>query len=192
MGILHTIGGFFLDIIETAVVALSIFLILYLFIMQPHQVNGQSMDLTFRDGEYLMTDKISYRFGLPKRGDVIVFEAPPAAQCPEGAGCDFIKRVIGLPGDTVEVKNDHYYVNGKLLSEPYLDASVLTKPFNYTQNGPVLIPEGSYFVSGDNRPHSSDSRMWGPVDFKKIVGKVFFRYWPINRIGPITHPEINL
>ncbi len=181
------IGAFFLDIIETVVIALSIFLILYLFIMQPHQVNGQSMEPNFHHAEYVMTDKLSYRFGQPQRGDVIVFEAPPAANCPEGTGCDFIKRVIGLPGDTVEVKDGHFYVNNIYLEENYIDASVDTKPGLYTSRGPIVVPPGNYFVSGDNRNHSSDSRVWGPVPFDKIVGKVFFRYWPINRIGPIQH-----
>ena len=190
MSFFQSVGAFFLDIIETAVVALSIFLILYLFIMQPHQVNGQSMDPTFQHGEYVMTDKLSYRFNNPQRGDVVVFKAPTSAQCPEGAGCDFIKRIIGLPGDTVEVKDNHFYLNGELLAEPYLDSSVVTKPYNYTLNGPVMVPQNSYFVSGDNRPHSSDSRLWGPVSRDDIVGKVFFRYWPIPRIGIITHPEI--
>ncbi len=185
MSIFRDVGAYFVDIIETVVVALSIFLILYLFIMQPHQVNGQSMDPTFHDKEYLMTDKLSYKFGKPQRGDVVVFQAPPAAQCPEGTGCDYIKRVIGIPGDTVEVKDNHFYVNGKLLKESYLDESVVTMPMAYTKNGPVMVPEGTYFVSGDNRPHSSDSRAFGPVELNLIVGKVFFRYLPLDRIGII-------
>jgi len=187
MAFFEGVGSFFIDIIETVVVALSIFLILYLFIVQPHQVNGQSMEPNFHNAEYLMTDKISYKMGLPKRGDIVVFEAPPAAECPEGTGCDFIKRVIGVPGDTVEVKDNHFYVNDVLLKEDYISDSVLTLPGPYTQTGPVTVPEGSYFVSGDNRPHSSDSRFWGPVDLKLIVGKVFLRYWPLNRIGLIRH-----
>jgi signal peptidase I len=181
------IGAFFLDIIETVVVALSIFLVLYLFIMQPHQVNGQSMEPTFHHGEYVMTDKISYKTGDPKRGDVVVFAAPPAANCPEGGGCDYIKRIIGIPGDVVEVKNNHYYVNQQKVDEPYLDDAVITLPGYYTSNGPVIIPPNSYFVSGDNRPFSSDSRAWGPIEKEHIVGKVFFRYWPPVRIGLITH-----
>ncbi len=182
-----TIGAFFLDIIETVVIALSIFLILYLFIMQPHQVNGQSMDPTFHHAEYVMTDKVSYKLHKPQRGDVVVFEAPVAANCPEGTGCDFIKRIIGLPGDMVEVKDNHLYVNGSFVEEPYLEDTVLTKAGTYTFNGPVSIPDDNYFVVGDNRPHSSDSRAWGPVPFDRIVGKVFFRYWPLDRIGPISH-----
>lgn len=182
---LHAIGGFFLDIIETVVIALSIFLIVYLFIMQPHQVNGASMFPAYEDGEYLLTDKISYRMHVPQRGDVIVFRAPEAAQCPEGTGCDFIKRIIGLPGDTIEVKSDSIYVNGTLLEEPYLPQGTPSRPGTYTQNGPVKIAEGEYFVLGDNRNHSSDSRTWGQVPEKNIVGKVFFRYWPPQLIGPV-------
>jgi len=158
---------------------------MYLFIMQPHQVNGQSMEPTYHDGEYLMTDKVSYKFGVPKRGDIVVFKAPPNAGCPEGTGCDYIKRVIGLPGDTVEVKDNHLYLNDELLVEPYLSDTLMTKAGEFTSNGPIIVPPGSYFVSGDNRPHSSDSRVWGPVPLDLIVGKVFFRYWPLSRMGII-------
>jgi signal peptidase I len=183
---LRIVGGFFLDIIETVVIALSIFLIVYLFVMQPHQVNGSSMVPTFENGEYLLTDKISYKTGLPGRGDVVVFHAPDSAQCPEGTGCDFIKRIIGLPGDTIEVKNGSLYLNGEKLSEVYLPDDFVTRPGNYTLSGPVVVPEGNYFVVGDNRDHSSDSRFWGTVSFEKIVGKVFFRYWPPARVGVIS------
>ncbi|OGV97487.1 signal peptidase I [Microgenomates group bacterium RBG_16_45_19] len=183
--VFRTIGGFFLDIIETVVIALSIFLIVYLFLMQPHQVNGDSMIPNFHHGEYLLTDKISYKFNQPKRGDVVVFRSPPQAQCPEGAGCDFIKRVIGLPGDTVTITNNHVVVNNQPLDETYIGAAIETRPGAYMANGPVTIPTGQYFVLGDNRPHSSDSRTWGPVEMGNIVGHVFFRYWPLNRIGQL-------
>lgn len=181
------IGNFFLDIIETVVIALSIFLIVYLFLVQPHQVNGASMFPNFEDGQYLLTDKISYRTGKPQRGDVIVFAAPESAQCPEGTGCDFIKRVIGLPGEQIEVKNDHFYINGRQLTEDYLPPDLVTRANNYTMNGPIVVPSNSYFVAGDNRTHSSDSRAWGPVPFQNIVGKVFFRYWPPQVTGLIQH-----
>jgi signal peptidase I len=188
-GFLKIVGGFFLDIIETVVVALSIFLIVYLFVMQPHQVNGQSMFPNFENGEYLLTDKISYRFNNPERGDIVVFKAPDLAQCPQGAGCDFIKRIIGLPGDIVEVKPDGVYVNNTRLPEAYIPVSVETRPMQFTQNGAVVVPPNMYFVMGDNRPHSSDSRAWGPVPFTNIVGKVFFRYWPPSRVGTLSHGE---
>lgn len=179
------VGGFFLDIIETVVVALSIFLVVYLFIMQPHQVNGASMFPTYEDGQYLLTDKISFKTGKPARGDVVVFKAPPAAMCPEGTGCDFIKRVIALPGETVEVKNNQVWVNGTVLVEDYLPEGTPTQAGNFTNRGQVKVPENNYFVMGDNRNHSSDSRAWGPVELNLIVGKVFFRYWPPQKAGLI-------
>jgi signal peptidase I len=181
----RAIGGFFLDIIETVVIALSIFLIVYLFIMQPHQVNGSSMFPTYEDGQYLLTDKISYKTGVPKRGDVIVFKAPDSAGCPEGTGCDFIKRIIGLPGDLVEIKDDGVYVNNQLLTEAYLPSTTVTRAGNFTINGAVRVPDNSYFVMGDNRNHSSDSRIWGTVNKNLIVGKVFFRYWPPQAVSLI-------
>jgi signal peptidase I len=185
----RAIGAFFLDIIETVVIALSIFLILYLFIMQPHQVNGQSMDPTYHHGEYVMTDKLSYKFGLPQRGEVVVFEAPPAANCPDGNGCDFIKRIIGIPGDTIEIRDNHIFINNVILNESYIADSVKTVAGAYTSDGPIIVPPGSYFAVGDNREHSSDSRVWGPIALDHIVGKVFFRYWPLDRLGIITKAQ---
>src|SRR5690606_15517599 len=102
----------FLDIIEIVVVALSIFMVVYLFFMQPHQVNGQSMEPTLISGEYVLTDKVSYQTGSPRRGDVVVFHAPEAAGCAAGTGCDFIKRVLAVPGDTLMIKDEAVYVNG--------------------------------------------------------------------------------
>lgn len=179
------LGEFFLDIIETVVIALSIFLVVYLFFMQPHQVNGQSMVPNFHSGEYVLTDKITYKFRNPKRGEVIVFHAPDAAQCPKGTGCDFIKRVIGEPGDTIAVQNNHYYVNGEVLAEPYIPADYPTSVGAFTRDRTITLTDGEYFVSGDNRPYSSDSRAWGPITKNEIVGKAFFRYWPLNVAGII-------
>lgn len=189
MFIVRTVSHFFLDMIETMVIALSIFLVVYLFAVQPHQVNGQSMVPNFQSGEYLLSDKVSYRSRDPLRGEVVVFHAPPAADCPEGTGCDFIKRVIGLPGDTVEVKNNHFFVNNVQLSEDYIPESYKILPGNFTKNGPVTVPDGQFFVSGDNRPYSSDSRQWGPINKSNIVGRAFFRYWPPKVSGWINKAE---
>lgn len=187
--IFKSISKLFLDFIETIVIALSIFLVVYLFFVQPHQVNGHSMDPTFQNGEYLLTDKISYRFNNPQRGDVVVFHAPDTAQCPKGTGCDFIKRVIAIPGETVEIKNTHIYINGNLLSEPYIAAENETLPGTYTQGRPIIVGPDEYFCVGDNRLASSDSRVWGPVHISQIVGKAFFRYWPIKTMGIIEATE---
>lgn len=189
--LLSYIGAFFLDLIETVAIALSIFLVIYLFLVQPHQVNGQSMAPNFADSEYVLTDKISYQFGSPERGDVIVFHAPPEANCAEGTGCDFIKRIVGLPGETVEVKNQHIYINSQMLPEPYLKDDVATRAGDYTQGKSVKLGSDEYFVCGDNRPYSSDSRSWGPIKRSDIIGKAFFRYWPVERMGVIQHVAYN-
>jgi len=183
--IIRSFSSFFLDLIETVVIGLSLFLVVYLFFMQPHQVNGQSMVPNFESGEYVLTDKISYRIGDPKRGDVVVFHAPPAANCPVGTGCDFIKRVIGTPGETIEVKNDAIYVDGVALEEDYIPDEFDILPGTFTRDRAITLSEKEYFVSGDNRPYSSDSRAWGPIEREDIVGKAFFRYWPVDTIGPI-------
>lgn len=179
------IGALFADIMETIVISLSIFLVVYLFLLQPHQVNGQSMVPNFQDGDYVLTDKISYRLNTPRRGDVVVFHAPESAQCAKGTGCDFIKRILALPGETVAVYDSHIFVNNQPLAEPYLPAGFQTLPGGYTQNGPVTLGPDEYFVVGDNRPHSSDSRAWGPIHASDIVGKAFFRYWPFSEAGVI-------
>ena len=141
----------------------------------------------FQDGEYVLTDKISYRLGKPQRGDVIVFHAPTAANCPKGTGCDFIKRVIGLPGDRVEVKDNALWVNNVKLDEPYIPSTFEILPGNYTKGKIVTLGADEYFVSGDNRPYSSDSRAWGPITSKEIVGRAFFRYWPPQAAGWVEH-----
>lgn len=186
--LLTKIGAFFLDMIETLVIALSIFLVMYLFFMQPHQVNGQSMVPNLQSGEYVLTDKVSYKTRNPVRGEVVVIRAPEAANCPKGTGCDFIKRVIGLPGETVEVADNGFKINGIALNEPYIPADFETLPGKFTQNGPITLGPDEYFVSGDNRPYSADSRAWGPVTKDGIVGRAFFKYWPTSVIGLI--PEV--
>lgn len=192
MNVLQSLGSFFLDIIETVVIALSIFLVVYLFLMQPHQVNGQSMVPTFQSGEYVLTDKISYKLGVPKRGDVIVFHAPEAANCPQGTGCDFIKRILGLPGETVEVKENGIWVNGVKLTEPYIPGSFETLAGAFTKNRAITLGPNEYFVSGDNRPYSSDSRAWGAITNQDIVGKAFFRYWPPQVAGWVKHEAYSI
>lgn len=186
MSIFRSLSAVFLDIVETVVVALSIFLVIYLFFMQPHQVSGQSMEPTFLDGEYVLTDKVSYQTGEPQRGDVVVFHAPEASGCPEGTGCDFIKRVMALPGDTISVHDNALYINGRPLPEPYIPPENVTKAGAFTEGGrEVLLGENEYMVIGDNRPFSSDSRVWGPIGKEEIVGRAFFRYWPVDKMGII-------
>ena len=186
---LSKIAGGFLDLVETVAISLSIFLVIYLFLMQPHQVNGQSMLPNFQDGEHVMTDKISYKFREPMRGEVVVFHAPPAAGCVEGTGCDFIKRIIAVPGDKVAVHDNAIWINGQKLPEPYIPDDFEILPGRATLNEEIYLGPGEYFVSGDNRPHSSDSRFWGPITKDEIVGRVFLRYWPISEIELIKKAE---
>jgi len=135
----------------------------------------------FYNGEYLLTDKISYRFKEPKYGEVVVFKAP------KNEDYDYIKRLIGMPGDRVVIRDGRVYVNGQLLDESgYLDASVKTRPGIYAKGGlSITVPSGAYFALGDNRDNSSDSRDWGPVPVENIVGKAWVRYWPLNKMGVI-------
>lgn len=184
MKILRVIGGFFLDIIETGVFALSLFVLVYVFLAQPHQVSGNSMYPTFHDGEYLLTNKLAYRTGVPKRGDVVIFRAPGGAHCPAGGACDFIKRIIGEPGETVSLQGGVVYVNNRLLPETYLPAGLTTSGEAFlSEGGRVSLGEDEYLVMGDNRQGSSDSRSWGPITSKSIIGKGWFRYWPPNKMG---------
>ena len=175
---LRRTSAFFMDIVEVFVISMSIFIVVYLFLMQPHQVKGNSMFPTYHDGEYLMTDKVSYRFRTPKRGEVVVFKAPI------NEDFDFIKRVIGVPGDRVMVKGGSIYVNGIEIEETYLPPEYETRGGRFLREGvEVVVPENSYICIGDNRGHSSDSREWGPVPIENFVGRGFFRYWPLNKIG---------
>jgi len=178
---LKRLGAFFLDVLEVVVFAIAFFLFLYLLVFQPHKIKGSSMDPNFKDAEYLLTDKITYRFKEPKRGDVVVFKAPGLD------GEEFIKRIIGLPGEDISVKENKVYINNNVLIETYLPSDKYTSGGTFLPEGNIVeIPEGYYFVMGDNRQHSSDSRSWGLVPKKDISGKAWFVYWPISDIGTVN------
>ncbi len=184
MNIVRKIYVFLLDTIQSILIAASIFLVIYLFFFRPFQVTGLSMFPNFQDKEYVLTNLISLRFSNPTIGDVVVFTAPPDPTK------DFIKRVIGTPGDTVMVKNGEVYVNGKKLDESaYLKSDVKTYAGAFLGEGQTItVPQDQYFVMGDNRPESSDSREWGFVPQKNLIGKSFFVYWPVNDMGFVTNP----
>jgi signal peptidase I len=178
---------FFLDFVETIVIALAIFVVVYRFLFQPHQVKGNSMFDNFHNGEYLLTDKISYQFKEPLHGDVVVFKAPG------NEDYDYIKRIVGLPGDRVMVKDGRVYLNGQLLDESgYLDSRIRTRSGAYAREGLTLtVPQGAYFVLGDNRDNSSDSRDWGAVPHENMVGRAWVRYWPLNKLGVVEkYPKL--
>lgn len=143
------------------------------FFFTPIIVDGESMMPTLEDRDRMIVNKLSYVMGEPERFDIIVFHAPEEK--------DYIKRVIGLPGDQIEYRNDILYVNGEPYKEPYLDqykealmGGTLTEPFS------VTVPEGHLFVMGDNRRYSKDSRHIGPVSMEKVLGKTNLIYWPID------------
>ncbi len=176
-----------MDIIQVIVFASAIFAFIYLLILQPHKIKGLSMSPNFPDGEYLLTDKVSYRFHEPERGDVVVFEAPTSTE-----GEEFIKRIIGLPGEKISIQNANIYINGRELNEEYIANNIYTSGGSFLAEGKtVTVPEGQFFVAGDNRPHSSDSRAWGFIGIKAITGRAWLIYWPISFAGTIKAPTYN-
>ena len=139
------------------------------------------MTPNFEDGEMILTDKISYRFSQPKRGDVIIFQSPTINK-------DLIKRVIGLPGETISIENGEVKVNDKPLTETYI--SVQTPPGAFLAEGQkYIIPANDYIVLGDNRSNSLDSKEWGTLEKKNIIGRAWFVYWPPGKISFV--PSVN-
>ena len=180
-------GFWLLDALEPVVLAFAVFMMIYLFVAQPHKVDGNSMFPTFHNKEYILTDKLSYFKGKPQRGDVIVFHAPPPNDS------DFIKRIIGMPGETIILKDGYVYVDGRQLPEMYLPSTFSTSEKSFLRNGvPYKIPPGYYMAFGDNRNFSADSREFGPISAKSIVGRAFFVYWPPDRVGLVKHPKYSL
>ncbi|KKU87470.1 MAG: Signal peptidase I [Microgenomates group bacterium GW2011_GWF2_47_9] len=187
MWFLRNLWLFILDFIETIVVSLAIFALVYMFLFQPHQVDGQSMEPTFHNNEYILTDKLSYRLHAPKRGDVVVFHSP------QDQRVDFIKRIVGVPGDTLMIQGGHVYLNGEKLAETYINDPGKVLPGKFMKEGQSLkVPSDNYLVMGDNRLHSSDSREWGLVTKQGIVGRAFFRYWPVPAFGVLPTAEKEL
>lgn len=163
---------------KVIIIALFISLPIRYFIAEPFIVNGASMDPTFASGQFLIVDRISYKLGEPKRGDVIVFEYP------NNPSVYYIKRIIGLPGETVKIKDGSVTIEnadfpkGFVLDEPYVDASHRSKDTSIEK---LLGDE--YFVMGDNRAQSSDSRAWGPLEYSYIVGRPIIRILPVNTLS---------
>lgn len=187
MSLLRKIYSILLDLVETFVIAAGIFVVIYAFLFRPFQVNGESMIPNFQHGEYVLTNLITLRISPLKRGDVIVFKAPPNVEK------DYIKRVIGLPGERVSMKDGKVYVNGKPLDESsYLSFDNRTSGRQFIREGQeIAIPADNFFVLGDNRDFSSDSREWGFVNSDKIIGKSFIVYWPLEKLKIVKDVEYN-
>ena len=178
-----------IDWVVTIVVAVGAVLAIKAWVVNPYRIPSSSMEPTLHCAQPLpgclasfsdrvLANRFIYHFRDPERGDVVVFETPPRAQLECGAGGTFVKRLIGLPGDTLVQRNGVLRVNGQVLQEPYLEpAQRGGRDFS------AGVPPGRYFMMGDNRPSSCDSRDWGPVSRENLVGPVFAVYWPPQRIG---------
>jgi signal peptidase I len=165
-----------MEIVEFAFIALLIVIPVRMFIAQPFIVSGASMEDTFHSGEYLIVDQISYHLEDPKRGDVIVFRYP------QDPSKFFIKRIIGMPGDTISIEGNTVDIKTKdgedvVLDEPYI------KSMKENTSLSEVLGDREYFVMGDNRDFSSDSRVWGVLQKEKIIGKAFLRLFPFNEAG---------
>lgn len=168
--------GFIIDTVETILLALVLFLAINALSARV-RVENVSMQPTLNPGEFLLVNRVAYKLSDPSIGDIIVFHAPGVAEL------DYIKRVIGLPGDQINISNGVVYVNDLPLFEPYIAQSP-----NYT--GSWEVPENHYFVLGDNRNNSSDSHLWGFVPDEDIVGRALLIYWPLSEMSLLTQPGI--
>ncbi len=181
--------GCLLEIVETLVLTLVIFFVIQTFVAQPYQVKQESMERTLEPGQYVLVDKLTPRIDTYKRGDIVVFKPPPDWVQPDNT--PFIKRVIGVGGDTIEVRDDgKVYVNDVAIDEPYLYADGdVPEP---TDADPDLnswtIPEGELFLMGDHRANSADSRAFGAVPVDNVIGRAWLRYWPMDTFGILTTP----
>ena len=174
--------SFIFEVVKIFIIALVIVVPIRYFLFQPFVVKGESMEPNFHSGDYLIVDELSYRLRDPQRGEIIVFRSPI-----DSSSC-YIKRIIGLPGETVEIKNGvvEVYTNKGLTildEESYLPADIKT-------SGDIKISLGKdqYFVLGDNRPRSYDSRRFGPLSRKNIIGRVYLRAWPLYMSAKIEAP----
>lgn len=175
------------DVVKVFLIALAIVLPIRAYIAQPFVVRGASMEQSFQDRDYLVIDEISYAFRTPQRGEAIVFRYP------RDPNQYFIKRIVGLPGETVEIRggvvriSNEDYPDGFVLSEPYLSPGL-----NQTQPEMSLtLGQEEYFVLGDNRVASSDSRVWGPLPRRFIVGRALIRAWPVSRAGVVGDASVS-
>jgi signal peptidase I len=171
-GRLAGLGPALRELVETILLTLVIFFIIR-FAVENYKIEGYSMQPNFQDGQFLLVNKLSYMVGHPQRGDVIVFHFPL------NVTKNYIKRVIGLPGEQIQIRQGQVYVNGALIDERY--------PLNHADYdwGPETVAADEYFVLGDNRPESSDSHYWGSVPAKDVVGKAWITYWPPQAWGTV-------
>ncbi len=167
------------ELVETVVLSLIIFLLIRQ-VVQNYRIENHSMEPNFYEGQFVLVNKLAYWFGEPRRGDVVVFHNP------RNTNEDYIKRIIGLPGDTVEVRDQKVFINGQPLPEDFPHNPM--PPGEYI--GPVVVGDGQLFVMGDNRPNSSDSRVFGPIEQNLVVGQAWLRIWPLTAFGIVQHEDL--
>ena len=179
-----------IDWVLTIAGAIAIVLAIKAWIVNPYRIPSSSMEPTLhcarpasgclaRFSDRVLANRFIFHFRNPKRGEIVVFDVPELAKARCGAGGVFVKRIIGLPGELWEERHGYVYINGKRLDEPYIKPNRR----DFMNHHPVKIDPGNYFMMGDNRASSCDSRVWGTVPRQNIIGKVFAVYWPPNRIG---------
>ena len=167
------------ELVETVVLSLIIFLLIRQ-VVQNYRIENHSMEPNFYEGQFVLVNKLAYWLGEPKRGDVVVFHNP------RNTNEDYIKRIIGIPGDTVEVRDQTVFINGQPLPEDFPHNAM--PPGEYI--GPLVVGDSQLFVMGDNRPNSSDSRVFGPIAQDLVVGQAWLRIWPLTEFGIVQHEDL--
>ena len=186
--------GCLLEIVETLVLTLLIFWVIQSFVAQPYRVEQQSMETTLEPDQYVLVDKLTPRWDTYKRGDIVVFTPPPDWQS-GSAVTPYIKRVIGVGGDNIEIHDGNVFVNDIKLVEPYVfqEDGKPQQTEDVLQTAHWAVPEGELFLMGDHRGSSADSREFGTVAVDKVIGRAWLRYWPLNTLEILptpTHPEL--
>lgn len=178
-------GGVLLEIAETLLITVLLFFGIQTFLAQPFEVEQVSMQQTLQPGQYVLVDKLTPRFAPYRRGDIVVFQPPPAV----ARDAPFIKRVIGVAGDTVEIHDGLVHVNGLALAEPYVFDDSGDPGTDAIDRGSWTVAEGELFVLGDHRNRSDDSRVFGVIEVDRVVGRAFLRYWPATDAGILQAPS---
>jgi signal peptidase I len=182
--------GCLFEVVETLVLTVLIVLGIQTFVAQPYRVQQSSMEVTLLPDQYVLVDKLTPRWAPYNRGDIVVFD-PPESWSPAGS-VPFIKRIIGLPNDTVELRDGKVFVNDVELDEPYINADNGDTQSTDPQPGGAtewIIAEGQLLVMGDNRQNSADSRSFGPIEVSHVIGRAWLRYWPFDTFGVLPTPE---
>ncbi len=186
--------GCLFEVVETLVLTVVIFLGIQTFVAQPYKVQQTSMETTLLPEQYVLVDKLTPHWAPYSRGDIVVFDPPETWS--SGGGVPFIKRIIGLPNDKVELRDGKVYVNGVALDEPYIFKDNGVPQTTDPQAGGAatwLIPAGELLVMGDHRQDSADSRSFGPIQVAHVIGRAWLRYWPFDTFGILprpAHPEL--